>query len=138
MAYQETFTISAKGFCDVHDVTGQVEAVVRASKIKEGIVVVFVAGSTAGVTTIEYEPHLIKDLQELMEQWIPADKEYYHGKAWGDDNGFSHLRAALLGPSVAVPVSGGKLTLGTWQQIVVIDFDNRVREREVVVKVVGD
>lgn len=138
MTYQESITISAKGICDVVNVTEEVGQIVRKSKVREGIALVFVSGSTAGVTTIEYEPHLVKDLQELMDKLIPRDKTYHHEKAWHDDNGFSHLRAALLGPSVVVPISGGALQLGTWQQIVVIDFDNRPRERNVVVKVAGD
>lgn len=138
MTHQDTITISAKGFCDVVDVTDKVQKIVGDSGVKQGIVVVFVPGSTASVTTLEYEPHLVKDLQEFMEQWVPSNKSYRHGEAWGDDNGFSHLRSALLGPSVAVPISDGNLTLGTWQQVVVVDFDNRARKREVVVKVIGE
>lgn len=122
----------------MRDVTGQVQEIVGKSKIKNGSVIVFVMGSTAGVTTIEYEPNLVKDLQEFFEKIIPQDVKYYHNKTWGDNNGFSHLRASLLGPSLAVPVIDGKLQLGTWQQIIFVDFDNRPRKREILVQVAGE
>lgn len=138
MAKIFTFTIQTKGFCDVIDVTFKVQNFVRKSQIKNGLVCVFISGSTAGVTTIEYEPNLVKDFQEAMERLVPQNKKYHHRKTWGDDNGFSHIRASLLGPSLAVPLKDGKLYLGTWQQIVVCDFDNRERQREVIVEIIGD
>jgi len=135
--YQKKIQLSTKGFADLVDLTGRVEEIVSQSGIKEGIVVVFCTGSTAGVTTIEYEPNLVKDFQEWLEKIIPQNKQYHHGATWGDDNGFSHLRASLLGPSLAVPLDKGRLTLGRWQQIVLCDFDNRERNREVVIKIIG-
>lgn len=138
MTHRKTIKLKTKGICDVQDVTGEVEEAIAESKIKEGIVVVQVTGSTAGVTTIEHEPHLLNDLARFYEEWIPKNAAYEHGKAWNDDNGFSHLRASLMGPSVALSVHNGKLETGTWQQVVVVDFDNRPRSREVVIRVVGE
>lgn len=137
MIYFEIINLSSNGFCDVRDITEEVEEVVRKVKIKDGLVVVFVLGSTAGVTTMEFEPNLVRDLQEFFEKIIPRNASYHHDKTWGDNNGFSHLRASLLGPSLVVPVTDGKLQLGTWQQIVFIDFDNRPRNREILVQVMG-
>ena len=138
MTYQETIKISTIGFCDVIDITQKVADVVFNSEINEGMVNVFISGSTAGITTIENEPGAIKDFQELIERLVPPDKDYHHNLKWGDGNGFSHLRASLLGPSLTIPVEDKELCLGTWQQIVVIDFDNRSRQREVIVVVVGE
>jgi secondary thiamine-phosphate synthase enzyme len=98
----------------------------------------FVSGSTAALTTIEHEPGLIHDLKEFVEKIIPSDRRYHHDDRWGDDNGFSHLRAALFGPSLAVPIEGGRLGLGTWQQIVLLDFDNRARTREITLQLMGE
>ena len=137
MIFLRRFSITTKGFCDLVNVTDKVEKVVNQAGIDRGLVCVFVKGSTVGVTTMEYEPNLVKDFCELMEKIIPQDLPTHHGKTWGDDNGFSHLRASLLGPSVCAPVKDGKLELGTWQQIVVCDFDNREREREVCVQVLS-
>ena len=138
MIYQNEFSLSTKGFNDVIDITPQVEEIVKKSKIKQGICLAFVQGSTAGITTIEYEPNLVKDWQEFIEELIPQNKKYYHDQTWGDDNGFSHLRASLIGPSVSLSVDKGKLVLGTWQQIVVCDFDNRPRQRKIIVKIIGE
>jgi len=138
MTHSDTFALSTKGFCDVIDITGEAEKIVESSKIKEGMVLVFVSGSTAGITTCEYEKGLIKDLEELMERLAPQNKNYYHNRAWGDDNGFSHMRASLIGPSIVLPLKDGQLQLGTWQQIVCLDFDNRPRERKIEVTVVGE
>ncbi len=129
------FTISTKGFCDIVDITSRVQEAVKKSGIKEGFCLVSCPGSTAGLTTIEYEPELLKDFKEFVEKIIPSDKEYHHDSVWGEANGFSHLRSSLFRPFLAIPVEEGKLILGTWQQIVLINFDNREREREVVVKV---
>ena len=105
--------------------------------MKEGNILVFVPGATAGITTIEYEPGLLKDYPELMEKIIPSNKNYHHDMTWHDGNGFSHLRAALQGASFQVPFSDGNLLLGTWQQIILIDFDNRSRSRKVIVQITG-
>ena len=131
------FTISTKGFCDIIDITSRVEEAVRKSGVKEGICIISSPGSTVGITTIENEPHLLKDFKELMEKLVPSDKKYHHDDVWGEANGFSHLRSSLIKPFLTVPVENGKLVLGTWQQIVFIDFDNRPREREILVKIIG-
>jgi len=131
------FTVSTKGFTDIIDITDKVSKIVRDSKVKEGICLISSPGSTAGITTIEYESGLIKDLKRALEIIAPMNENYEHCKKWGDCNGYAHIRSALLKPFLAVPVENGKLVLGTWQQIILIDFDNRSREREVMVKVVG-
>ncbi len=130
--------IESKGDGDVLDLTAQVTEYVRESKIESGIVTVFVPGSTAAVTTVEYEPGLKKDLPEFFQRIIPRGGTYHHDATWGDGNGFSHVRAALVGPSLTVPVSEGRLILGTWQQLVLLDFDNRARRRDVVIQVMGE
>lgn len=132
------FQISTKGYCDVVDVTDQVRELVRKSGAREGLVTVFVSGATAGVTTVEYESGLVADLKAAFERLVPRDGPYAHDARWGDGNGFSHVRAALLKASLSVPFSGGSLMTGTWQQIVVVDFDNRPRRRGVVVQVMGE
>jgi len=130
------FTISTKGFTDVIDITSRVAEIVKKSKVRDGICLISCPGSTAGITTIEYEPELLKDFKEFLEKIAPSDKEYRHDKVWGEKNGFSHIRSALIKPFLAVPIENGKLVLGQWQQITFIDFDNRPREREVIVKVI--
>jgi len=124
--------VSTRGFTDIIDITSLVKSQIEKEKIKEGVVCLFVTGSTAALTTIEYEPGLKKDFQEIINQLIPENKDYYHNQKWGDGNGFAHLRASLIGPSLVVPLKKGQLVLGTWQQIVLVDFDNRPREREIV------
>lgn len=138
MNHTAHITLRSKGFSDVTDITGRVEAILSGSGITDGLVTVFVPGSTASVTTIEYEPGVVEDLKDAVERLVPSDKPYRHDERWGDGNGFSHVRAALMKPGLTVPVVAGALTLGTWQQIVFIDFDNRARERSLVVQVVGD
>ena len=130
------FTISTKGFTDVIDITSRVAEIVKKSKVREGICLISCPGSTAGITTIEYEPELLKDFKEFLEKIAPSDKEYHHDKVWGEKNGFSHIRSALIKPFLAVPIEEGKLVLGQWQQITFIDFDNRPREREIMVKII--
>jgi secondary thiamine-phosphate synthase enzyme len=130
--------VLTRGFSDIHDLTSEVEAAVIEAGVKEGLVNVFAVGSTASVTTIEFEPALAADMTEALEKLWPTEMPTRHGSTWGDDNGFSHLRASFLGPNITVPVHRGKLVLGTWQQIVVIDHDNNPRERRVFVQVVGD
>ena len=131
-------TEKTQGYCDIIDITSKVRDEVERERIQRGLATVFVSGSTAALTTIEFEPGLVKDLKEVLEKLVPSDKRYHHDDRWGDDNGFSHLRASLFGPSIQVPIEKGRLLLGTWQQIVLLDFDNRPRTREIVVQVVGE
>jgi len=131
------FTVSAGDGCDMIDVTDRVQAALAESGLKKGIVSVSVVGSTAGVSTIEFEPGLRRDVPELMERLVPSDRPYAHDETWHDGNGFSHLRSFLTGTSLTVPFREGRMLLGTWQQIVVVNFDNRPRERRVVVQVLG-
>ena len=138
MAFEEGFVVETKGFTDVLNVTPQVERIVSASGMQSGIVLVFTPGSTAGLTTIEYEPGAVSDLKDAVARIAPEGIAYAHDARWGDGNGFSHVRAALLGPSLALPVRGGALVTGTWQQVVLVDFDNRPRSRRVEVQVLGD
>ena len=130
------FKISTKGFNDIIDITGEVSKAVAESKIKDGICLISCPGSTTGLTTLEYEGGLIEDLKNILDKIAPMTKDYEHCKKWGDCNGYAHVRSALLKPFLSVPIENGKLALGTWQQIALIDFDNRPREREIVVKVV--
>ncbi|MCL5264226.1 MAG: secondary thiamine-phosphate synthase enzyme YjbQ [Chloroflexi bacterium] len=138
MVVSASFAVQSKGYCDVVDITDKVELEVAASKIRNGLVTVFVRGSTAGVSTMEFEPGLVADLQRTLEKLIPSNVPYNHDARWGDGNGFSHIRATMMGPSLVVPLQSGKLSLGTWQQIILVDFDNRPRRREVQVQVVGE
>jgi secondary thiamine-phosphate synthase enzyme len=138
MVATHTHNISTSGQGDAHDVTRVVSKAVAGSGIASGIVNVFVVGSTAGITTIEFEPGAIHDLNALFESLAPRDGTYRHHLRWGDDNGSSHVRAALLGSSVTIPFSRGKLHLGTWQQIMLLEFDTGPREREVLVQIVGE
>jgi len=131
------FAVSTKGFCDIIDITLRVEETVKKSGIKDGVCIISSPGSTIGITTIENEIQLLKDFKELMEKLVPSDKKYHHDDVWGEANGFSHLRSSLIKPFLTVPVENGKLVLGTWEQIVFVDFDNRPREREILVKVFG-
>lgn len=129
---------STRGHGDVVDLTPQVSRVVSESRVGNGIAAVFAIGSTAGITTIEYEPGLVADLQEAFERLAKEGISYHHDLRWGDGNGHSHVRASLLGPSLTVPIEAGRLGLGTWQQIVLVDFDTRPRQREVLVQVMGE
>jgi secondary thiamine-phosphate synthase enzyme len=131
------FTISTKGFTDIIDITEKVSKIVKESKVKDGICLVSSPGSTCGLTTIEYEEGLIEDLKRVLEKIAPMSEDYKHCKKWGDCNGYAHIRSALLKPFLTVPIEDGNLVLGTWQQLVLVDFDNRPREREIMVKVIG-
>ena len=131
-------TAATSGFCDIIDVTPRVREYLPTTAIQNGIVTVFVSGSTAALTTIEHEPGLLKDLKELVEKIVPSNRRYHHDDRWGDDNGFSHVRASLFGPSLTIPIEHGELALGTWQQIVLLDFDNRPRTRELTVQFMGE
>ena len=138
MSYQEQISISTSGNGDMHNLTEQVCVVVEKSGVKTGTVNVFNVGSTAAVGTIEFEPGLQQDLPALLNKLIPPSRSYGHEQAWQDGNGHSHLQATLLGPSLTVPVAGGKPVLGTWQQIFHVECDVRGRMRKVVITVVGD
>ncbi len=138
MAHQEQISIHTGGHQDMHDLTEKVAAVVAASGIQTGIVNVFNIGSTAAVGTIEFEPGLERDLPDILDRLIPASRAYGHEQAWHDGNGHSHLQATLLGPSLTVAVGGGKLLLGTWQQIFLLECDVRARQRTVVITVIGE
>ena len=131
-------TEKTAGFCDVIDITAKVRHHLEQEKIQNGLAALFVSGSTAALTTIEHEPGLIQDLKEFVEKLIPSDRRHHHDDRWGDDNGFSHLRASLFGPSLTIPIEHGRLCLGTWQQIVLLDFDNRARTREITVQFMGE
>lgn len=131
-------TVQSKGKSDIIDITGQVAAAVSKSKITEGVVSVFVSGSTASVSTVEYEPGLLKDVPRALEKLAPYGPDYAHHETWHDDNGASHVRATLMGPGITVPFKGKKLLLGTWQQVVVIDHDTSPRKRTVVLTILGE
>ncbi|KMQ51759.1 hypothetical protein CHISP_1255 [Chitinispirillum alkaliphilum] len=138
MVIGEYIELSMKGFSDIKDITSKVEQIVSRSEVQNGTVAVFVIGSTASVSTMEYEPALVRDVQEKLEELISSKIHSHHSETWGDDNGFSHMRATLMGPGITVPVVNGSMTLGTWQQIVIIDHDNRARNRKVRVQVTGE
>jgi secondary thiamine-phosphate synthase enzyme len=123
---------------DIHDLTSEVDRAVRGSGVAQGLVTVHVPGSTGAVTTIEHEPGALADLQDLLERLAPKDAAYAHNERWHDGNGYSHLRAALLGPSLTVPVVDGRPLLGTWQQVIMLDLDNKPRRRQVVIQVLGE
>lgn len=138
MVYTARHKVSTTGQGDAHDVTTVVSQSIAAAKQRAGVATVFVVGSTAAMTTIEFEPGAIADLNRLLETLAPRAGRYEHHLRWGDDNGSSHARAALIGPSVSVPFADGELLLGTWQQIMLLEFDTRAREREIIVQIVGE
>jgi secondary thiamine-phosphate synthase enzyme len=138
MVVTKQISLSTKGECDIIDITPQVEQQVAEAGIKSGTVTVFVAGSTAGISTIEFESGLLSDFQDMWQRNVPQNIPYKHDRRWGDNNGYSHVRASLLGASLVVPFNDQRLTLGTWQQIVLVDFDNRPRSRQVILQIMGD
>jgi secondary thiamine-phosphate synthase enzyme len=138
MVVTKTMGLKTKGNGHILDITRQVAQEVASSGLKDGTVTVFVPGSTGGVTTVEYESGLLSDLQKLFDRVAPSDIPYQHNLRWGDGNGHAHVRASLLGASLTVPFVDKRLTLGTWQQIVFIDFDNRPRSRELVLQLMGE
>ncbi len=129
--------LETDGFTHIMDISPQARDVLRESRLNDGQLTVFVPGSTGGITTLEYEPGLLEDLPEFLEKIIPMNRSYHHDRTWHDGNGYAHLRSALIKPSLTIPFSDGKLMLGTWQQIVFIDFDNRKRHRELVFQCMG-
>ncbi|NOX88783.1 MAG: YjbQ family protein [Calditrichaeota bacterium] len=130
--------VSSGGFNDIIDITPQVRKFVRDKKLKEGQLLIFINGSTAAISTVEYEPGLLKDIPEMMEKIAPMNRRYHHDDTWHDGNGYAHLRSTLTGTSFTAPVINGELILGTWQQIILIDFDNSSRHRRVVLQFVGE
>jgi len=131
-------TLQSRGNCDIIDITSQVAKNVEKSGITSGTVTLFIVGSTAGITTIEYEPNLLSDFKNMWDRVIPQNIPYEHNKTWGDGNGHSHVRASTLGASLIIPFVNKRLTLGTWQQIVFVDFDNRPRRREIILQLLGE
>lgn len=129
--------VETEGDTDIKDITGLVSGAVKKSKPKDGIITIFIPGSTASVSTIEYEPNLVKDVKKAVEKIAPSNIEYEHHKTWGDDNGKSHVRATLMGPSLTVPFKNKELLIGTWQNIVLLDFDTRPRKREIILTIIG-
>jgi secondary thiamine-phosphate synthase enzyme len=138
MIATDTISLHTKGFTDVLDISESVAGIVKQSGIQNGLVNVFCSGSTGSITTIEYESGVVNDLKKAIEKIAPSNIPYEHDTRWGDGNGFSHVRAALMKPSLTIPIVKGKPALGTWQQVVFIDFDNRGRHRNIVVQIVGE
>jgi len=136
--HTQTIELRTRGHADVVDVTDRVRAALRESGLRAGIGCVFVPGATGAITTIEFEPGCVTDLKRLFDEIAPPNRDYEHERRWGDGNGHSHLRAALLGPSLSFPFSDGEPMLGTWQQVVFVDFDNRSRTRELIIQLVGE
>lgn len=138
MVITEEIELKTGGAGDIIDLTPGLRDIIDRSGLAGGTMTVFCPGSTGAVTTIEFEPGLLKDLPEFFENLIPSDREYHHDETWHDGNGFSHLRAALVGPGLTVPIVSGRLTLGTWQQVVFLEFDNKRRQRRLVVQMIGE
>ena len=138
MVVTKQISLQTKGDCDIVDITPQVEQQLAEVEINDGTVTLFVAGSTAGISTIEYESGLVSDFQSMWERNVPKNIPYKHDRRWGEGNGYSHVRASLLGASLVVPFNNKRLTLGTWQQIVVVDFDNRPRSRQIILQIMGE
>lgn len=138
MVISDEIRLNTNGHCDIQDITHQVTDVLRGSSLSSGIVIVFTPSSTSGLTTIEYESGALADLERLFDEVASPDRDYRHNLRWGDGNGHSHVRAALIGSSLTVPFVEGRLTLGTWQQLIFVDFDNRSRSRRLVVQIIGE
>lgn len=130
-------TIEADGFSDIKDLTNEVSDFAKKSGFMEGIIHIFPIGSTASISTIEFEPNLVQDMKDKLEEFSPHNQQTRHGDTWGDDNGFSHIRATMMGPGITVPLHDGKPVLGTWQQVVVINHDNRHRQRRIFLQIIG-
>ena len=138
MVVTQEFHLSTEGYCDIHNITEAVAGAVQASGLNNGVATIFTPSATSAITTVEYESGMLADFKEFFERVASQAWEYKHNQRWHDGNGFSHVRAALLGPSLSVPFTRSQLTLGTWQQIVFLDFDNRRRSRKVIIQLVGD
>jgi len=138
MVITKNINLKSQGNCDIIDITHEVQQQLSETTLKDGTVTLFISGSTAGLTTIEFEPGLIADFKEMWERNAPQGLTYEHNRAWGDGNGHSHVRASVLGASLVVPFNDRRLALGTWQQIVVVDFDNKARARQILVQIMGE
>ncbi len=134
----DKIALSTQGHTEILDITAQAQHLVEKHGLKEGSLTLFVPGSTGGLSTVEFEPGLLRDLPEIFEELVPSKRRYYHDDTWHDGNGHAHVRATLIGPSLVVPFTGGRLTLGTWQQIIFIDFDNKSRRREIIAQLMGE
>jgi len=138
MVITKKISLQTRGNCDIIDITPQVAEQLTGAEVTNGTVTLFITGSTAGITTIEYESGLLSDFQSMWERNVPKNINYNHDRAWGEGNGYSHIRASLLGTSLVVPFNNKRLTLGTWQQIVLVDFDNRPRSRQILLQIMGE
>ncbi len=138
MVVTKRISLQSKGQCDIIDITPQIEQQLAEAEVNSGIATLFVAGSTAGLSTIEFESGLLSDFQSMWERNVPRNIPYDHDRRWGDGNGYSHVRASLLGASLVIPFNDKRLTLGTWQQIVLVDFDNRPRSRQIIMQIMGE
>ena len=138
MIIQKKIRIDSKGFNDIHDISAALRAHLADSALSDGHMIVFVPGSTGALTTIEFEPGLLEDFPQMLEKIAPMGTPYNHDRTWHDGNGYAHLRASLIGPSITIPFERGKLILGTWQQVIFLDFDNRPRQRELHVQIFGE
>ena len=136
--HSKEITVEAEGFSDIQNITDEVRLVAHESGYSEGLINIFPIGSTASVSTIEFEPALVQDMRDKLEEFAPKDQTTRHGETWGDDNGFSHMRATMMGPGITVPLHSNKPVLGTWQQIVIINHDNRPRQRRIFLQVMGE
>ncbi len=135
---QKELSLNTEGNTDVVDITGDLRTFLNKSKLSNGTAILFVTGSTGSLTTIEYEPNLVIDLRDALQRLIPSDIEYAHTRTWGDYNGHSHIRASIMGPSLAIPFNDRKLLLGTWQQVVLVDFDAHPRQRKITIQLIGE
>jgi secondary thiamine-phosphate synthase enzyme len=138
MVITREIRLNTKGNCDIHNITRQLAETIQQAGLSDGIVTIFTPSATSGLTTIEYESGALADLERLLDEIISPDRDYRHNLRWGDGNGHSHIRAALIGPSITIPFTAGELTLGTWQQVIFLDFDNRSRSRRLVVQIMGE
>ena len=138
MVFGKELNIDTKGFSDIKNITEQVDGIITDSGIKDGLVSISVIGSTASISTMEFEPALSEDIRDQLEEFASRNKPSRHSQTWGDDNGFSHIRATFMGPGIVIPIKGGKMVLGKWQQIVVIDHDNRPRSRKIFIQIIGE
>lgn len=129
--------VEAEGFSDIQNITDEVENFARESGFEKGLIHIFPIGSTASITTIEFEPALVQDMKDKLEEFAPHDQQTRHGDTWGDDNGFSHMRATMMGPGITVPLDQGRPVLGTWQQVVIINHDNKLRTRRIFLQILG-
>lgn len=135
--FSKEISINSEGYSEINNITAEIEKVARESGFREGMIHIFPIGSTASISTIEFEPALVQDMKDKLEEFAPKAQQTRHGQTWGDDNGFSHMRATMMGPGITVPLHEGQPVLGTWQQVVIFNHDNRKRERRIFLQVMG-